>query len=44
MANDHQLRTRQIRGLLWLAALVIVFTLLRAAFTHSLFRGWWHAW
>jgi hypothetical protein len=49
LADEHILRrqaerTRQIRGLLLLAAVVLVFILLRAG-PHNVFpSGWWRLW
>lgn len=42
-AQKHE-RRRQVRGLLLLAALVLVFSLMRAG-AHQVFTaGWWRLW
>jgi len=39
-----QHRRMQIRGLLWLALAVVVFSIVRAALHHSLPPHWWLPW
>jgi len=37
-------RRRQVRGLLLLAALVLLFSILRAGVHNVFTRGWWRLW
>jgi len=42
--HKERRRRMQVRGLLWLALVVLVVTLLRAQM-HDVFpRGWWRTW
>jgi hypothetical protein len=39
-----QQRRRQVRGLLLIAAVVLVFAILRAGVGHVFTPGWWRLW
>jgi len=39
-----QHRRMQVRGLLWLALLVIVFSVVRAGMHNAFPHGWWRLW
>ncbi len=40
----HQLRRRQIAGLLILLAIVLAASIFRAGLANVFPRGWWHIW
>lgn len=40
----HRQRRQQVRGMLWLAAILLIATLVRAARHHMLGPGWWRLW
>jgi hypothetical protein len=40
----HAERRRQIRGLLLLAAVILIFSLLRSGLHHVFTPGWWRLW
>lgn len=43
-SRDADLRRQQVRGLLWLAAIVLVIAILRAGVRNVLLPGWWRVW
>ncbi|WP_263367509.1 hypothetical protein [Edaphobacter bradus] len=42
--DEQQERRRQLRGLIFLAMAVLVFSLLRAGIHHVFTPGWWRVW
>ncbi len=42
--RQEQQRRMQVRGLLWLALLVIGFSIARAGLHTAFPRGWWRLW
>ena len=42
-AEDHE-RRRQMRGLLYVAAAVLIFSILRVGVRQVFTPGWWHLW
>jgi len=42
--REHVERSRQLRGLLILAFIVIVFSIVRAGFDRVFPPSWWHLW
>jgi len=44
LTREAQSRRMQVRGLLWLALLVIVFSIVRAGLHNAFPHGWWRLW
>ncbi|MDR3735200.1 MAG: hypothetical protein P4L10_06645 [Acidobacteriaceae bacterium] len=44
LPSTHRHRRIQIRGLLWLALLVVIFAIARAGLHTAFPAGWWRLW
>jgi hypothetical protein len=44
MSQEREVRLRQVRGLVWIAACVILFSVARAGVHRVFGAGWWRLW